>query len=520
MSLINNSDELFTLIKSMSMSEKRYFKIIASKHVIGEKNNYIRLFEVLEKQKNYDEEAIRKKFHNKKFIKQLAVTKTYLYKLILKAMQGYNGQTSIDGELRGMLADVDFLYYKGLYTQSSKILKKVKSLAYKYEQNIFLLELLEKERRSMMEQGTDILKVEVNHAQLFNEKDKVLSKIKNTDQYLIIQDHLLMDLYKTDVNITEAEQQKYHALVNNPLLLNEQLATSSQSKIAFYNSNAFIHSYLGNLALSYKYRKKVLDYIESHPEHLQKNPAILISAYNNLIIGCNNQKKYDEALLHIHNLRKYKVDNIRLKAKIFETSYIAELHIYIQAGEYTKAMKIIVDVEKGLNTYKNQINKIQQIVFFLNIASVYIGVCRYNDAMIWNNKLLNDMEAGIRYDALSYSRIINLIIHYELKNYDQLEYFVKSTYRFLSKQKHLHKIEAIFLHFIEKKLPAINNKDLLIKSFSELKKELILISKKPAESYGLEYFDFISWLESKIENRSFAEIVKEKFSKKGLWKNY
>ncbi len=32
----------------------------------------------------------------------------------------------------------------------------------------------------------------------------------------------------------------------------------------------------------------------------------------------------------------------------------------------------------------------------------------------------------------------------------------------------------------------------------------------PYEKGAFEYFDFISWLESKIENRPFAEIIKEK----------
>ena len=56
----------------------------------------------------------------------------------------------------------------------------------------------------------------------------------------------------------------------------------------------------------------------------------------------------------------------------------------------------------------------------------------------------------------------------------------------------------------------------LIKAFTEIKLKLVQLFKNPYERKVLEYFDFISWLESKIEKRSFAEIVKEKAeSKKG-----
>ena len=37
---------LFELVKSMTMSEKRYFKIYSSKHVIGQSNDYVLLFDL------------------------------------------------------------------------------------------------------------------------------------------------------------------------------------------------------------------------------------------------------------------------------------------------------------------------------------------------------------------------------------------------------------------------------------------------------------------------------------------
>ena len=53
------SDELHKLIKSLTQSEKRFFKIYASRHIIGEQNNYVQLFDVIASQKKYNEEAIK-----------------------------------------------------------------------------------------------------------------------------------------------------------------------------------------------------------------------------------------------------------------------------------------------------------------------------------------------------------------------------------------------------------------------------------------------------------------------------
>ncbi|MBI4931145.1 MAG: hypothetical protein HY841_10305 [Bacteroidetes bacterium] len=87
---------------------------------------------------------------------------------------------------------------------------------------------------------------------------------------------------------------------------------------------------------------------------------------------------------------------------------------------------------------------------------------------------------------------------------------VRSTYRFLLKRNRLYKFEECILNFIRKKLSKIHSQKELLHSFSELKKEITQIMKDPFERGIIQDFDFVSWLESKIENRSFAEIVREK----------
>ena len=58
---------LFELIHSMSMSEKRHFKLYSLKHVIGEKNQYTMLFDAIDKQKKYNE----KNLNDLSFVKNL-----------------------------------------------------------------------------------------------------------------------------------------------------------------------------------------------------------------------------------------------------------------------------------------------------------------------------------------------------------------------------------------------------------------------------------------------------------------
>ena len=75
-------DKLFSLVKSLSKSEKRHFKLFAARQNGG--RNYLKLFNAVEEQECYSEQLIKSKFAGENFTNQLHVTKNYLYKLILK----------------------------------------------------------------------------------------------------------------------------------------------------------------------------------------------------------------------------------------------------------------------------------------------------------------------------------------------------------------------------------------------------------------------------------------------------
>ena len=68
-------DSIHELIKSLTKSEKRYFKLMSSRHTIGEENNYIVLFDFIEKQEEYDEDVLFKTFKGQAFLNKFSITK-------------------------------------------------------------------------------------------------------------------------------------------------------------------------------------------------------------------------------------------------------------------------------------------------------------------------------------------------------------------------------------------------------------------------------------------------------------
>lgn len=114
----------------------------------------------------------------------------------------------------------------------------------------------------------------------------------------------------------------------------------------------------------------------------------------------------------------------------------------------------------------------------------------------------------MREDLLCFSRILNLVAHYEAGMDYHLERLVKSTYKFLIKMDDLHEVQIEMIKFL-RNLP--HTSPLNIRSeFAKLHRKLKQYEDHPYERRAFLYLDILSWLESKIENRPIAEIISAK----------
>ncbi len=162
-----------------------------------------------------------------------------------------------------------------------------------------------------------------------------------------------------------------------------------------------------------------------------------------------------------------------------------------------------------MNEFIGKLNKESEILFYYNVAYLCFGAGDYHRALLWVNKILNDNEAKIRHDICSFARILNMLIHFELNNMNLLEYITKSTHRYHIKHNRDYKFEMMILKNFKKMIKTTDSekKQAL---FVVIKNGLQEIIKDDNEKIALQYIDFISWLDSKIEKRAFAQVVKGK----------
>lgn len=502
-----NSNPLFSLIKSLNMSEKRHFKIFASRHIIGgDENNYVKLFDAIDKQKKYDEQKLLQK---EKF-NQLSLQKNRLYEIILKSLRTYHTNLSVNTELKGIVHNVEILFTKGLYEQCEKMIAKGKKIANKYEMYLHLLELFKWEFKLMQIQ-VYFERTEEELGFFFNEINDNINKYKNINEYIRLSIPMFMKIKKEKEVRNQDQLLFYDEIIKHPLLDNEKRALSFEAKFHFYNCSSAYFYQKNNLEKAYFYIQKLINLFEVSPHQIAENTGKYVAVLHNQIINQSFLKKYDEAALSIQKLKGINTKAEGLRNRIFFSANNLELQLYATTGEFGKGLNLIFEIQNELDKPNARIlNKENKIVLYHAISCIYFGAGDYSKANFYINKILNNPLQNIREDLYCFSKIISLLIHYELGNLDLLRYTVKSTYRYLYKKNRLYQFETIFLHFIKERVRNTESKKELIETFKELKKELELLIEDSFEKKALDYFDFISWLESKIENKPFAEIVRGK----------
>ncbi len=501
------TDDLFQLIKSLDQSEKRYFKIFSTMHIKdSEENKYIMLFDAIDKQTEYDEAEIRKKFKNEKFLNQLHVAKNYLYNNILKSLRLFHSERSKLNELMDILRDVQILYEKSLYKQCRKLLDKAKKIAYTYEKHSHILAVLDWEKtlaRTSAYANTE----EKDLLGFYDEINETMEKLRNINEYWKLTMNSFLLRKKQGEIRDKTELKKFNEIIKHPLLKTENKATSFQSKTFYFNIKGLYYFTNKDYKNLLNHCKKLVDLLEANPI-LMKEDNYIASLYNLLLVQIE-LRQYDDALNTIKKLRDFKSNSTAMQTRIFVTSYDTEINLYLRTGEFEKGIPLIKEIEEGLKKFGEKINKESEVLFSFNIAYLYFGLGEYNNSLNWINKIINDKELTVREDIQCFARILNLLVHYELGNFDLIEYIMKSTRRYLSNKNKLNKFELITLNYIRKLINANIDDDKMF-IYNEWEKELNAISDDILEIKAFEYFDFLSWLESKQGKKSFAEVVKEK----------
>ncbi|HYG40818.1 MAG TPA: hypothetical protein VD908_19475 [Cytophagales bacterium] len=508
------SRNLFELIKSLNKNEKRYFKMMASASSQNEDKKILQLFEFINKSETFDEDNILKKLPALK-AEQLSNLKAYLYYKILQAVRQYTGSKLLDIQIRELIDFAQLLFERRLYNQGINCLKKAKKLALTHDNLELQLEIIKLEKSVLMQTiGDDENKVDT----IIQEVKKINTQINNINIFSNLS--IKLNSYYTKIGFIRGEndfiQVREFFFSNIPDTKEEAL--SIIEKIYLYKLYIGYYFFIQDLENGYLSSQKMVKLFEENQQIIKSHPEDYIKALNNLLIAQFKLFRFGE--FEITNKKLHSIEknhslriNESIRIRLLKYYYMHEINRYFMMGDFDKGVELITVQIPEIEELIGGLDKHSALILNYKIACLYVGASNYRQSVKWLNKIINISNADIREDLHCFARIINLICHYELGNFDVINYYIISTYRFLLKKDDLYLFQKSILNFLKDLNKEAGNTE-LVERFANLKRQLLPLVNSTFEKRAFIYFDIISWLESKIENRPVQEVIRDKFLKR------
>ncbi|MCB9169724.1 MAG: hypothetical protein H6594_05155 [Flavobacteriales bacterium] len=502
------STELHDLIRSLSKSEKRFFKLHSALQS-GDKN-YLKIFDAVDKQKTYDEEALKEQFKGETFIRHFPSEKNHLYKLILKALRAYYSESTSSGQLKQEIKNIEILYEKALFKECNKLLHRAKKLARDNEKFYYLFELLSWEKM-LLEEAYESGVFTKDLDALIDEERSVIEKLRNLAAYHILYSKINYVFRSGGYVRSEEEHAMVEEIAQHPLIVGKNTALSHRAATICYYTQGFCAWAKRDWATALAKFQKVRTILDGHElikRDLQKRYIRTLHYIINAQIELGDHASAQENIAAMRRLGDSQgFGGLHIALQVFNASYLSELRLLDRMGEHARALALVDKVIEGMEEFGPRLHKEQEIEFYYTLAIVHFGAGEMNKALFWLNKVLNDTEPTLRQDIFTYARLFNLVVHYELGNFDLLEYIVRSTHRFLSKRHRAHDMENELIDHV-KKLGRATSPTVKRELYAGLYERLKVLMQDPNESLALKYFDFLSWARSKVEEIPFSEAVR------------
>ncbi|MCP4443649.1 MAG: hypothetical protein GY810_32495 [Aureispira sp.] len=508
---MNVPDEnIHTLIHALTKSEKRYFKLFV-KNIGGKaQTNYIKLFDAIVAQSEYNEAKIKKKFDKEKFVKQLSVTKHYLFKLILKSLLNFHND-HIETEIYDGLKQVRILYDKQLFDIALHQLERLQKLALDNDK-IVVLPIIAEWLLSLQNTHFAYQKYDLQQFDnLVRFGEDYIATFRAQYQYLVIWSRLCF--YSRKVTYSRKIRTIAAANIENPLL-QELPQESFRSQILFHSILAISHQICAQYKESLKHIVALLKLFEDNPNLQMVYNREYTTTLGNGIVLTNRMQEWDLLDKILEQAQQAKTSTrmsyITLQICIYNAA-LPRLEIY---GTVEAIENKVKEVDSFLHEEWEAIPPAAQMTLCFFIARIWFALEKYDRVIIYLEKVLAHNKKLLP-TVHSSAKILLLLTHNEQGEHLMLPYAVRSTYRYLKHKEGLFEFEKIMLNFLKKSIDLVNEVK-FDKGLKQLQEKIFALMEEgdSAQLEPLLFFDYISWIDSKLTNRSFMEVMRERHQDK------
>lgn len=492
------------LISSMSKSEKRGFKLYCNTQK-GEKV-YMVLFDIIDGLATEEGEMILKRFECGNPGKNIEVAAEYLYKLLLNFLVQKRVERSIQAKIFKQIEMSKVLFERKLPQEATEELAVASQMAQTYEDDIMQMLVA----RVEMLQASELGFAGLSEKELISRQMNALAVMKYSRA--ISQHNFLLDVL--NYRLLHKRHSAPEKEMLNDLVLNELHIVSGNTYTGFqaeklhllFQSAYYIE--VGNYVSAVRNYKRLLELFKENYHLIQNPPIYYLNALVGVLESLFTVGAYAEMEHFIEVLRKlshedYPTDFL-LKVSWLEYQY--RMRISLQTGDWEK-----------MNGTREQFSRIfpGKVVYLpLDVQLKY----RLIDALaFFVNGKLKEAQKSLKpvfsigkifrhLPLFRLVRLVHLLILVESGGSDFIDVEIAALKRVSSGEK-LSKTERLVLKFIQD-YPLPCYQKMRNRMWNAYKPKIVSIRQDKQECKLLKYFDFLSFMESRITGQPFQDVLK------------
>jgi len=508
-------EDLFELIQTLSVSEKRYFKVFAASSKPAD-INYVVLFDLLCSLDYYDDKILRNKLKNisgKNPGMQLNQDMQYLYKVLLQALRQYKHK-AFHVQIRDMTSEAILLRDRGLYNQASKRIRRAKEIAKKLHNYPAQLELNRLERTLIwsLNEPNEAEKVE----SLIAEKDEIVRIMNEEMDYEDL--YAIVSHAVNRQNLFIANDERAAALVRQIDMLFSQKMPHQLS--AFAKLRRFQIGMLHTMAEKRMEDcrdniDKLLNWWDTYG-HLKEEEFFRYQiSLSKILTFFFSNDQHEEMMQLIQKIRESNSGTPGEIAFLFRSVIMYELLYYLNSRNIDQAKALLPSLKEGLVQYP--LPHKRKITIFYNIALVCFSDEDFSSCESWLLKIIALSGSNIRKDLVRKAYLLRVILLEE--NIDAREKAIRAaTKYFRETDEHKGKekadsrnkqVELEILMLIKKIFNAPVGHRERLEPLLKFKEYLENMASNPLSGRLNGLDEFMIWCQSKLRRKSIREVFTE-----------
>lgn len=487
--------ELVILVKSLSPGEKRALKL-KSKRQTGDRA-YLDLYDIINDSNSFDTESIERRFLKIYPERSIEAVSQYLMHIITDTLVQLkthhdNVYKSMHGLMRSMV-----LFERSLHLDGHKELNRVKKRAQENQDHLVHY-MASRMELNQIAKGSYKKLPEEELISLQTNARNVLKAIRQIQEHHSLFEILEFRLRRSGRTLSDTDHKKLNDLILSELsLITRGVEKSFESQKLHLLFQSYFFTHTGDYKSALKIFTKLVHLFEDNQSIWQHPPYDYLLTLEGVLQSLRTIGEFEAMsfyLSRISELARSKQTE-HFSALCQQIILLNTLIRAIHEREDHLTMDTIEEIEKNIFKRNTVVDyeRLSELQVYAGIAYLNFGKWKkasaYFDQVIYSPNMIAEIY--------KVSRLLNIVVHYELNNLSYLDHEIRAYKRMMKKKNPLLPSEKILLKTIRFD-PRRKSRPQRQLFYKRIKNNMSEVENSRYDLQLLKYYDFTHWITTEL----------------------